>query len=71
MTDLTIQPGDLLKVEEAAALLHVKPSTIRAWLTQSKLPRTKLGRCARILRQDLEAFVRAGRTVGNEKNEQR
>jgi len=61
----TIEPGDLLTVPEAADLLHVKPSTIRAWLTQSKLPRIKLGRLTRILRQDCEALVRAGRIERN------
>jgi len=60
-----IAAGDLLTIPEAAILLRVKPSTIRAWLTQSKLPRIKLGRLTRILRQDCEALVRAGRVEGN------
>lgn len=61
----SLQLGDLLTVEEAAALLRVKSSTIRAWLTQGRLARTKIGRLTRILREDAEAFIRAGRTVPN------
>ncbi len=62
---IEIEPGDLLRIEDAAALATVKPSTIRAWLTQGKLPRVKIGRCTRILRQDLEEFIRAGRIASN------
>lgn len=57
----TIQLGDLLRVEEAARLATVRPSTIRAWLRQGKLPRVKLGRCTRILRRDLEDLILGGR----------
>ena len=60
---VTIQPGDLLRVEEAARLATVQPSTIRAWLTQGKLPRVKVGRCTRILRRDLEELIHAGCTT--------
>ena len=56
-----IELGDLLRIDQAAALATVKPSTIRAWLTQGKLRRTKIGRLTRILRQDLETLIRAGR----------
>jgi excisionase family DNA binding protein len=58
----TIQLGDLLRVEEAASLATVRPSTIRAWLTQGKLPRVKVGRCTRVLRRDLETLISAGRS---------
>jgi excisionase family DNA binding protein len=56
-----LELGDLLTIPEAADLLRCKPSTVRAWLTQSRLSRVKVGRLTRILRQDLEAFIRAGR----------
>lgn len=58
-----IQLGDLLRVEEAARLATVRPSTIRAWLTQGRLPRVKVGRCTRILRRDLEDLIHAGRST--------
>lgn len=64
-SEKSIEPGDLLTIPEAAALLRVKPSTVRAWLTQGKLPRIKLGRLTRILRRDCEALVHAGRFAGN------
>lgn len=63
--DKALEPGDLLTVPEVADLLRAKPSTIRAWLTQGKLPRVKIGRLTRILRSDLGKFIDAGRVVGN------
>ncbi len=49
---------DLLRVEEAADFLNVKPSTIRAWLLQRKLPKIRVGaRCVRIPREALEKLV--------------
>lgn len=53
----------LLRVEEAAQLATVRPSTIRAWLSQGRLPRVKVGRCTRILRRDLDDLIRAGRCI--------
>ena len=54
--------SDLLTVEEAAALLRVRPSTVRSWLRPSqgrrqRLPYVKLGRCVRIRRRDAEALI--------------
>ena len=60
-----IEPGDLLRIEEAARIATVKPPTIASWLSQGKLPRVKVGRLTRILRSDLEAFIRAGRVGRN------
>lgn len=52
---------ELLRVEEAAELLNVKPSTIRAWLLRRKLPRVRVGdRAVRIPREALEALIAAG-----------
>ena len=67
MTDFVepIEPGDLLRIEEAAKIATVRPSTIASWLTQGKLPRIKIGRLTRIFRQDLERFIHAGRASGN------
>lgn len=51
-------PMRLLRVEEAAELLNVKPSTIRAWLLRRKLPKVRVGaRSIRIPRDFLEKMV--------------
>jgi excisionase family DNA binding protein len=50
---------DLLTVSEAALLLRLKPSTIRAWTCQRRIPFVKVGRLVRIRRCDVEALVRA------------
>ena len=44
----------LLRVEEAAEYLNVKPSTVRAWLLRRKLPRVCVG--GRAVRVPLEAL---------------
>jgi len=50
--------SDLLRVEQAADFLNVKPSTIRAWLLKRKLPKVRVGeRCVRIPREALEKLV--------------
>ena len=51
--------SELLTVPEAAALLRLKPSTIRAWVCQRKIPFVKLGRLVRIKRSDAEQFAGA------------
>jgi excisionase family DNA binding protein len=55
-----IEPSDLLTVREAAAMLRLKVSTIRAWVLQRRVPFVKLGG-KRVLfrRQDLDALVTA------------
>ncbi len=48
----------LLRVEEAAELLNVKASTIRAWLLRRKLPRVRIGqRAVRIPLEALEKLI--------------
>lgn len=48
---------DLLDVEEGAGFLRVKPTTIRAWILQSRVPYVKLGRRVFLRRQDLEKLI--------------
>lgn len=51
--------SELLAVPEAAALLRLKASTIRAWVCQKRIPYVKLGRLVRIKRSDAEALIQA------------
>ncbi len=64
-SEKSIEPGDLLKIEQAAELATVRPSTIRSWLGKGRLPKIKVGRLTRILRSDLEEFINAGRVTRN------
>lgn len=51
----------LLRVPEAAALLNVKPATVRAWLLQRKLPCIRLSaRAVRLKRADVEKIISDG-----------
>ena len=54
---LAASGNDLLTVSEAASLLRLKPSTIRAWILRRRLPYCKLGRLVRIRRSDVETLV--------------
>ena len=47
----------LLTVGEAAALLRLKPSTMRAWVLRRKLAYCKVGRLVRIRRADVDALI--------------
>ena len=49
--------SELLTVPEVAAALRLKPSTIRAWVLRRRIAFCKVGRCVRIRRCDIEAFL--------------
>ena len=49
--------GELLTIPEAAGLLRIKPSTVRAWVLRRKIPFCKIGRLVRIRRCDVEALL--------------
>jgi excisionase family DNA binding protein len=50
---------ELLTIPEAAGLLRLKPSTLRAWILRRKMPFCKVGRLVRIRRADVDALVSA------------
>jgi excisionase family DNA binding protein len=49
--------SDLLDVEEGAIYLHVKGSTMRAWILKGQVPYVKLGRRVFLRRQDLDKLI--------------
>ena len=49
--------SELLTVVEAAVMLRLKPSTIRAWVLRRKLPYCKVGRLVRIRRADVDTLI--------------
>jgi excisionase family DNA binding protein len=51
--------GGLLTVPETAALLRLKPSTVRAWVLRRKIPYVKVGRLVRLRRADVDALIEA------------
>ncbi len=58
---------DLLDVDEGAGFCHVKPTTMRAWILQSRVPYVKLGRRVFLRRQDLEKLIpTASSLLGNQ-----
>jgi excisionase family DNA binding protein len=53
---------EAVTVREAAALLHVSEPTVRKYIKNRELPSAMIGRCRRIRRGDLAAFL-DGRTA--------
>jgi excisionase family DNA binding protein len=49
--------SDLLGIEESAKFLHIKASTVRAWILYRKIPFVKLGRRVLLRRSDLEKLI--------------
>lgn len=50
--------SDLLTVVESALIMRLKPSTVRAWILQRRIPYLKLGGRVLLRRSDLEDFLR-------------
>lgn len=50
-------PGDLLLIEEVAAIARVSPETVRFWIKRKQLPSLRPGRRRLIRREVLEAFL--------------
>lgn len=48
---------DLLTVDEAAAKLHFKASTLYRWAEEKRLPVVKLGRSIRFRPEDIERLI--------------
>ncbi len=59
MASPAVQTGDLLTIPEAASLLRLKPSTVRAWILRRKLAYCKVGRLVRIRKFDVDALIAA------------
>ena len=50
-------PSELLTIDERAARLRLKPSTIRAWIHKRKIPYCKIGGRVFIRRADIDALI--------------
>ncbi len=58
----------LLRVEEAAELLAVKPSTIRAWLLGRKIGRVRVGaRAVRVPASEVDRIIAEGSIPARER----
>lgn len=49
--------SDLLSVDESAAFLKLKSSTVRDWILRRRIPFVKLGRRVFLRRNDLELLI--------------
>lgn len=64
MRDMVQRPGDWLTEREAASLLGVATSTLRAWRVRGKGPEySKRGRVIMYMRSNLTGWIRAGRVL--------
>ena len=60
----TFDPLEAVPVKEAARLLHVSEPTVRKHIKAGELPSILIGRCRRIRRTDVEAFLQARSAYG-------
>ena len=56
---------DLMTAEEVAEYLRIDLTTTREMLREGKLPGRKVGRAWRVLRDELEAWLRQPEPVGD------
>jgi excisionase family DNA binding protein len=52
--------NSLLKIEDFAAALRVKPSCIRRWILERRITTVKVGRLVRIPTGEVDRIVRSG-----------
>lgn len=55
-------PGDLLTLEEVAAITRAPLNTVRDWIKKNKLASLRPGRLRLVRRSELEAFLMASET---------
>lgn len=65
------QMPELLTRQQAAEILGIQPQTLAAWASKSGPKRSlefvKIGRLSRYRREDIAAFIEAGKQSSNEK----
>jgi len=59
-----LQANQLLTAEQTAALLNLKPSTIRKWIFQRRIPVVKIGKAVRIRPEDIHVMLEKGYRPG-------
>ena len=56
----TVEPDQLLTLEECADFTGIKLPTWRAWIVQRRVPYVKLGRAVRIKASELQRLITKG-----------
>jgi len=56
----------LLTILQTAEWLNLKPSTIRAWLAEGRLPKVHCGRCVRVPVEAVLEFIARNTTPARE-----
>jgi excisionase family DNA binding protein len=54
----------LLSLEEAAAQLSVSTMSVRRWIKDGTLKHVRLGRCLRVVADDVDKVIKSRVTVG-------
>lgn len=66
---MTFDPCEALTIREAARLLSVSRPTVEKYVKAGELPSALIGRCRRIRRADLEAFLERRTAYGWRRHE--
>ncbi len=57
-------PEDLLTIDQVAAFLKVRKSTLYSWTHQGWIPHVKVGRLVRFRREAIEAWLKSREVNG-------
>lgn len=57
-------------VKQAAEILQVSEETIRIWIRTKRLGASKIGRDYRISQEDIDEFMRKGRTISEDEEKE-
>ena len=58
MSTQAISLEEYWTIDQVASRVHVSPETVKKWLTNGLLPRTKAGKRTLVTETDLQAFIR-------------
>ena len=58
--------GNMLNVNDAAQLLGLKPTTLRAWILHRKIEFVRVGRAVRIPAKAIDEFIERNTTPARE-----
>ena len=61
--NIVMPKSPLLTLEEAADRLRTSTWTVRRWIREGKLVGTRIGNQLRVDSDDLEEFIRKGKTI--------
>ncbi|MFC2048689.1 helix-turn-helix domain-containing protein [Elusimicrobiota bacterium] len=58
--------NEIFTADELADYLRIKKNTIYIWVSQKRIPYTKIGRCTRFKRSEIDRWIKENEVYENE-----